>query len=171
MCRLAREYRDERPIPPLLGLDTFLPEEVEQMLEAHELLRNGPYLRLTLPDVLPPDWDALETDLDLEFDEGVVEKATLVAPRCALPGPTVDAVLRVASFFGRRGVRIWIESPGGSGPRKEASASRSGEGPFGGDEDDGDEGGDVCRKRSTNERTDAWLGPPSVSAAAATDSP
>ena len=109
------------------------------MLETHELLRNGPYLRLTLPDVLPPDWDALETDLDLELDEGVVEKATLVAPRCALPGPTVDAVLRVASFFGRRGVRIWIESPEGSWPQKEVSASR--------------------------------LGPQSVSAAAAADSP
>ena len=81
-------------------------------------------MRLTLPDVLPPDWDALESDLDLELEEGVVEKATVVAPRCAPPGPTVDAVLRIASFFGRQGVPVWIESPEGSGPRKEASASR-----------------------------------------------
>ena len=80
------------------------------MLETHELLRNGPYLRVMLPDVLPPDWDALESDLDLELDEGIVEKATIVAPYHAPPGLTVDAVLRLASFFGRQGVRVRIEA-------------------------------------------------------------
>jgi hypothetical protein len=85
------------------------------MLETHELLRNGPYLRVILPDVLPPDWDALESDLDLELDEGVVEKATIVAPY-APPGLTVDAVMRVASFFGRHGVRVRIE------PREDAES-------------------------------------------------
>jgi hypothetical protein len=79
------------------------------MLETHELLRNGPYLRVTLPDVLPPDWDALESDLDLELDDGVVLQAAIVAPSFAPAGPLVDAVLRVASFFGRRGVRVRIE--------------------------------------------------------------
>jgi hypothetical protein len=79
------------------------------MLDTHEVLRNGPYLRVTLPDALPPDWDALESDLDLELDEGVVLKATIVAPRCAPPGPMVDAVLRVASILGRQGVRVRIE--------------------------------------------------------------
>jgi len=78
------------------------------MLETHELLRNGPYLRVTLPEVLPPDWNSLESDLDLEFGEGVVEKATIVAPWCSPPGLTVDAVLRLASLFGRHGVRVWI---------------------------------------------------------------
>jgi hypothetical protein len=84
-------------------------EEVEEMLETHELLRNGPYLRVTLPEVLPPDWDSLESELDLEMGEGVVEKTTIVAPCCSPPGLTVDAALRLASFFGRRGVRVWIE--------------------------------------------------------------
>lgn len=79
------------------------------MLDTHELSRNGPYLRVMLPDVLPPDWDELESDLDLELDEGIVLKATIVAPRCAPPGPMVDAVLRVASFLGRQGVRVRIE--------------------------------------------------------------
>ncbi len=86
------------------------------MLETHELLRNGPYLRIMLPEVLPPDWDALESDLDLELDEGVVEKATIVAPYHAPPGPTVDAALRLASFFGRHGVRVRIE------PREDAGS-------------------------------------------------
>ncbi len=88
------------------------------MLETHELLRNGPYLRVMLPDVLPPDCDALERDLDLELGEGVVEKATIVAPYCAPPRLTVDAVLRVASFFGRHGVRVRIE------PREDAESFR-----------------------------------------------
>jgi len=79
------------------------------MLETHELLRNGPYLRVTLPEVLPPDWNSLERDLDLELDDGVVEKATIVAPCCGAPGLTVDAVLRLADLFGRHGVPIWIE--------------------------------------------------------------
>jgi hypothetical protein len=92
------------------------------MLETHELLRNGPYLRVTLPDVLPPDWDSLENDLDLELDEGVVEKATIVAPSCAPPGLTVDAVLRVASYFGRHGVRVRIEPREEAALLKEASA-------------------------------------------------
>ena len=79
------------------------------MLETYELLRNGPYLRVTLPEVLPPDWNSLESDLDLELGEGVVERATIVAPCCGPPGLTVDAVLRLASLFGRHGVRVWIE--------------------------------------------------------------
>ena len=79
------------------------------MLETHELLRNGPYLRVTLPEVLPPDWDSLETEVYLELSEGVVETATIVTPCCSPPGETVDAVLRLASLFGRHGVRVWIE--------------------------------------------------------------
>jgi hypothetical protein len=85
------------------------------MLETHELLRNGPYLRVTLPEVLPPDWNSLESDLDLELSEGVLEKATIVAPCCDAPGLTVDAVLRLADLFGRHGVPVLIE-------RREAAA-------------------------------------------------
>jgi hypothetical protein len=92
------------------------------MLETHELLRNGPYLRVTLPDVLPPDWDALEEDLDLELNEGVVEKATIVAGHYAPAGHTVDAVLRLASLFGRNGVRVRVEPRDDAGLIKEALA-------------------------------------------------
>lgn len=92
------------------------------MLETHELLRNGPYLRVMLPDILPPDWDALESDLDLELDEGVIGTATIVAPYHAPPGPIVDAVLRVASFFGRHGVRVRIEPRDDAALIKEALA-------------------------------------------------
>lgn len=79
------------------------------MLETYQLLRNGPYLRVTLPEVLPPDWNALEADVVLELSEGVVEKATVVAPCCGPPGLTVDAVLRLADLFARHDVRVRIE--------------------------------------------------------------
>jgi hypothetical protein len=78
------------------------------MLETHELLRNGPYLRVTLPDVLPPDWDALQSDLDLELDEGV-DQATVVMPCCAPSDLALEVMLRVASELGRQGVRVHIE--------------------------------------------------------------
>ena len=32
---------------------------------------DGPYLHVVLPDVLPPDWDALSRDIEPELDEGV----------------------------------------------------------------------------------------------------
>jgi hypothetical protein len=40
------------------------------MRDAYELTRDGPYVRVVLPDVLPPDWDALERDLADEVDDG-----------------------------------------------------------------------------------------------------
>ena len=38
------------------------------MFESYELRRNGPYLRVILPDVLPPDWTPLARDLELELE-------------------------------------------------------------------------------------------------------
>ncbi|MGH2630404.1 MAG: hypothetical protein ACRDHI_07585 [Actinomycetota bacterium] len=43
-----------------------------------EITRDGPYLRVLLPDVLPPDWDALRHELGWELDEGVT-RVTFVA--------------------------------------------------------------------------------------------
>jgi len=40
------------------------------MRDAYELTRDGPYVRVVLPDVLPPDWDALERDIGDEIDDG-----------------------------------------------------------------------------------------------------
>jgi hypothetical protein len=40
------------------------------MRDAYELTRDGPYVRVVLPDVLPPDWDALERDVADEVDDG-----------------------------------------------------------------------------------------------------
>jgi hypothetical protein len=77
-------------------------------LETHQLLRNGPSLRVILPDVLPPDWDALEADLDVEIEEPV-DQATVVAPSGAPADLALKTVLRVASRVARRGARVHVE--------------------------------------------------------------
>jgi hypothetical protein len=40
------------------------------MRDAYELTRDGPYVRVVLPDVLPPDWDALDREIGEEIDDG-----------------------------------------------------------------------------------------------------
>ena len=75
---------------------------------SHELRRNGPYLRVILPDVLPPDWTALARDLELELDEGV-ESAILVTPRIDVAGGDLDRVLQLSSMLTRRGVPVRLE--------------------------------------------------------------
>jgi len=79
------------------------------MSEKYELLRIGHCLRVLLPDALPPDWDAIESDLCLELNDGGVLEATVVAPRHASPTLVLDAALRIASVLERHGVRVRIE--------------------------------------------------------------
>ena len=75
---------------------------------SHELRRNGPYLRVILPDVLPPDWAALTRDLELELDEGV-EYATVVTPHIDVAGGDLDRILLLSSMLTRRGVSVRLE--------------------------------------------------------------
>ena len=78
------------------------------MFESYELRRNGPYLRVILPDVLPPDWTALSRDLELELDEGV-ETATLVTPQIDAVGGDLDRILQLSSMLIRQGVPVRLE--------------------------------------------------------------
>lgn len=78
------------------------------MLESYELCRNGPYLRVILPDVLPPDWTALDRDLELELDEGV-ERATVVTPRIDVSNGGLDRLLELSSTLIRQGVAVRLE--------------------------------------------------------------
>jgi hypothetical protein len=40
------------------------------MRSTTEITCDGPYLRVFLPDVLPPDWEALRRELEPELEEG-----------------------------------------------------------------------------------------------------
>ena len=48
----------------------------------HEISTDGPYLHVYLPDVIPPDWEALRRALEPELEEGA-SRVTLVVGRCA----------------------------------------------------------------------------------------
>ena len=48
------------------------------MRDRYELTCDGPYVRVVLPDVLPPDWDALEREIDEEVEDGA-RKVMLMA--------------------------------------------------------------------------------------------
>jgi hypothetical protein len=78
------------------------------MLDMCELQRNGPYLRVILPDVLPPDWTALNRDLELAVDEGV-QQATLVTPHIDVVNGDLDRVLQLSSMLIRQGVAVRLE--------------------------------------------------------------
>jgi hypothetical protein len=78
------------------------------MPEASELQRNGPYLRVILPDVLPPDWTSLSRELELEVDEGV-ERATLITPHIDIADGDLDRLLQLSSMLIRQGVAVRLE--------------------------------------------------------------
>ena len=78
------------------------------MFESYELRRNGPYLRVILPDVLPPDWSPLARDLEIELDEGV-ESATLVTPQIDVASGDLDRILQLSSMLTRQGVPVRLE--------------------------------------------------------------
>jgi hypothetical protein len=39
----------------------------------HEVVRDGPRIRVVLPDVLPPDWDGIERELRSEIEDGATQ--------------------------------------------------------------------------------------------------
>jgi hypothetical protein len=47
--------------------------EVRSMTFDYELVRDGPHVRVVLPDVVPPDWDGLERDLRSEIEDGATQ--------------------------------------------------------------------------------------------------
>jgi hypothetical protein len=46
-----------------------------------ELMQDGPYLQVVLPDVVPPDWDALRRDVESAIDDGAT-RVTVIASNC-----------------------------------------------------------------------------------------
>ena len=52
------------------------------MRSTHEISCDGPYVHVFLPDVLPPDWEALRRELEPELEEGA-SRVTLIVGRSA----------------------------------------------------------------------------------------
>ena len=59
-----------------------------------ELMQDGPYLQVVLPDVLPPDWDALRRDVESAIDAA----ARRACPNCGGTGITeIPAIFAVSA--------------------------------------------------------------------------
>jgi hypothetical protein len=69
-----------------------------------EILCDGPYLRVVLPDVLPPDWEALRRDLEPEIEEGVRHLTLVVGEPCRDEGD--DAFDSFRRWLGGAGVAV-----------------------------------------------------------------
>jgi hypothetical protein len=52
---------------------------MRSMRDRYELTGDGPYVRVVLPDVLPPDWDALEREIDEEVEDGATKVMVMAA--------------------------------------------------------------------------------------------
>jgi hypothetical protein len=64
------------------------------MIATHEVRRDGPYLQITLPEVLPPCWGSLIQDVDVELEDGA-ERAFINIPGAGLG---TDDERRLRSF-------------------------------------------------------------------------
>jgi DNA-binding LacI/PurR family transcriptional regulator len=49
-----------------------------------ELMQDGPYLQVVLPDVIPPDWDALRRDVESAIDDGANRVTVIASDRVGL---------------------------------------------------------------------------------------
>jgi len=47
-------------------------------------MQDGPYLQVVLPDVLPPDWDALRHGVESALDDGATRVTLIASDRVGL---------------------------------------------------------------------------------------
>ena len=78
------------------------------MSEMRNVPRITSQVRLTLSDVLPPDWGALDNELAKYADGGLTD-ATVLLPRSAAAPALLATIFGLASAFGRRGVAVHFE--------------------------------------------------------------
>jgi thiosulfate dehydrogenase (quinone) large subunit len=95
------------------------------MRYGYELLRDGPYLRVLLSDVLPPDWNTLRREVDAEIEEGA-SRVVMIATDCAgfgSDGAQLEDMVASLRGEGLDTLVVWDEgpptsifTPGTSGP-------------------------------------------------------
>jgi len=81
------------------------------MRDAYELTRDGPYVRVVLPDVLPPDWDALEREVFDEVDDGASQVMLLAAGAGTMDthGERLTALVSRLEADGVAALLVWQE--------------------------------------------------------------
>jgi len=82
---------------------------MRSVLSTYEVKRDGPYLRVVIPEVLPPDWDALHRDLACELEEGGIERVSIVTPHFSYDRTDRDALTAFLQYLADEQVDICIE--------------------------------------------------------------
>jgi hypothetical protein len=78
-------------------------KEVRIMHTTSRITADGPYLHVLLPDVLPPNWEALRRDLEPEIEEGA-RHVTFVLGRSAGVEPSDSNLLDLVDSLRELGV-------------------------------------------------------------------
>jgi hypothetical protein len=78
-----------------------------------EISRDGPYIRVLLRDVLPPDWQALRRALEAELEEGA-NRVHLVLGECAACAPEDPEFVRLGQWLRQAGVDVVTVQGGGN---------------------------------------------------------
>ena len=83
------------------------------MRDRYELTCDGPYVRVVLPDVLPPDWDALEREIDEEVEDGATKVMVMAADERTLDTHVerLSALVSQLRADGIDTVVVWQDDP------------------------------------------------------------
>jgi hypothetical protein len=73
----------------------------------HEISTDGPYLHVFLPDVVPPDWEALRRELEPELEEGA-SRVTLVVGQRSGVGVDDPSLLDLVGSLRSSGVQALV---------------------------------------------------------------
>lgn len=79
------------------------------VLATYEVKRNGPYLRVVIPEVMPPDWEALRRDLVGELEEGGVTRVSIVTPHFSYDRTDREALSTFLQYLADERVDTCIE--------------------------------------------------------------
>ena len=77
------------------------------MMATHEVRRDGPYLQITLPDVLPADWGSLIHDVGVELEDGA-ERAFINIPGAGLGTDDERRLRSFERFLEDQGVSVLV---------------------------------------------------------------
>jgi hypothetical protein len=77
------------------------------MMATHEVRRDGPYLQITLPDVLPPYWGSLIHDVGVELEDGA-ERAFINIPGAGLGTDDERRLRSFERFLEDQGVSVLV---------------------------------------------------------------
>jgi hypothetical protein len=77
------------------------------MGSTYEITHDGPYMRIVLPDFLPPHWESLRREVAFECDEPVT-RAVVVAPETMTTSGVCELDLVIELLEGA-GADVFVE--------------------------------------------------------------